>query len=83
MNPKEPAACNLTHKTGRDHCSGAFPAGNSAVDLHGDHQVTGTRFLAGDSDALAIALARRTSSATGFSLKARVPMCVARVGQRP
>ena len=39
--------------------------------------------LVGDSDALTMALARRTTRTTGFTLKARVPMGKAHVGQRP
>ena len=39
--------------------------------------------LVGDSDALTMALARRTTRTTGFTLKERVPMGDAHVGQRP
>jgi exodeoxyribonuclease V alpha subunit len=37
----------------------------------------------GDSAALTMALAHRTTRTTGFNLKARVPMGKAHVGQRP
>ena len=53
------------------------------MDLHGDQQITGLMILVGDSDALTMALARRTTRTTGFTLKARVPMGEAHVGQRP